>query len=136
MGKLGAFIGSYCFKPIIASLGGSGTYRGDTGPFWVRLLRLPSLCLPSLTSSPLYRTRALLQIASCLALFSAAIVWFFVPDIGPDYMQKEDIAFRAYLEENGWDTSEMGSRDLRTVSPELGESKAVETVHLGDEKKL
>jgi hypothetical protein len=34
VGKVGAFIGSYTFKPIIKDLGGSGTYKGSVLDFF------------------------------------------------------------------------------------------------------
>jgi len=35
---------------------------------------------------------------------------FFVPHIGQDTITSEDIKFRAYLEEYGWDTRQMGTK--------------------------
>ncbi|GFZ45318.1 Probable metabolite transport protein [Saitozyma sp. JCM 24511] len=84
VGKVGAFIGTYTFPNIIANLGGSGTYGGDTGVFWI---------------------------GSGLAIVSAAITFFFIPNIKADAMRDEDILFREYLEENGYDTSHMGMKD-------------------------
>ncbi|CED82334.1 Inorganic phosphate transporter [Phaffia rhodozyma] len=89
VGKVGAFAGSYCFKPIIADLGGSGTYAGATGPFYI---------------------------ASALAIFSAGITYFFIPNIDADYMERDNIEFKAYLEANGWDTSAMG--EIIALDPE------------------
>jgi hypothetical protein len=57
--------------------------RGNTGPFWI---------------------------GSGLALLSAAITFFFVKPLTTDGMAKEDEEFRAYLEANGYDTSQMGLR--------------------------
>lgn len=63
------------------SFGGEGTYTGDTGVFYL---------------------------GSGLALVSAAIVYFFIPNISADYMEQENQAFREYLEENGYDMSLIG----------------------------
>ena len=34
-----------------------------------------------------------------------------LPHIGQDTIEEEDIKFRAYLEEHGWDTSGMGTKE-------------------------
>ncbi|PWY98478.1 MFS general substrate transporter [Testicularia cyperi] len=81
IGKVGAFSGSYAFPQIQADLGTSDENIYYAGPFYI---------------------------AGGLAIFSAAITFFFIPNIGQDSMKKEDDAFRAYLAENGWDTSQMG----------------------------
>ncbi|WWC95989.1 hypothetical protein V866_002856 [Kwoniella sp. B9012] len=87
VGKVGAFIGTYTFPQIQASFGDEGSYGYNTGVFWL---------------------------GSGLALVSAAITLVFIPNIRPDAMHDEDLAFREYLEANGWDTSRMGLKD--TVS--------------------
>jgi hypothetical protein len=46
-----------------------------------------------------------------LAVLSAAITFFFIENIKPDHMLREDLAFRAYLVENGIDVSAMGLQD-------------------------
>ncbi|KAE8225809.1 hypothetical protein CF319_g1500 [Tilletia indica] len=84
IGKIGAFIGTYVFDPISNSLA-KGDVDADiytTGPFYI---------------------------GSGLALVSAAVVFFFIPNIGEDGMLKEDEEFKRYLEANGYDTSTMGS---------------------------
>lgn len=70
---------------IIADVGGSGTYRGDTIPVYI---------------------------GCSLALFSAAVVYFLVPDIRADWMKEEDERFRLYLEQAGYDTAQMGLAPL------------------------
>ncbi|KAK9899730.1 MFS general substrate transporter [Cystobasidium minutum MCA 4210] len=85
IGKIFAFIASYVYEPIIADVGGSGTYRGDTIPVYI---------------------------GSALGLFSAAVVYFLVPDIRADFMKEEDERFRLYLEQAGYDTSGMGLAPL------------------------
>lgn len=77
-GKVGAFIGTYTFPQIQASFGKHGQYAEDTGVFYL---------------------------GSALALVSALITLIFIPNIQPDAMHDEDIAFREYLEANGFDTS-------------------------------
>lgn len=94
VGKVGAFVGTWSFPPIIDSFGGSDSVRGNTGPFWI---------------------------GSGLALFSALITLLFVKPLTTDGMAKEDIEFRAYLEANGYDTSQMGLRsESSTIADDLG----------------
>ncbi|KAG5644379.1 hypothetical protein DXG03_008607 [Asterophora parasitica] len=91
IGKIGAFIGTWIFPPIIDAFGGSDSVRGNTGPFWI---------------------------GSGLAILSAIVTYFFINPLTVDGMEKEDIAFREYLEANGYDTSQMG----------LGEDTIVEEI--------
>jgi len=82
IGKVGAFVGTWVFPPMIKAFGGANTDKGNTGPFWV---------------------------GSGLAIFSAIIIFFFVRPLSADSMAQEDREFRAYLEANGFDTSLMGA---------------------------
>lgn len=43
-----------------------------------------------------------------LAILSAIITFLFVSPLEHDGMEREDEGFRAYLEEHGYDTSQMG----------------------------
>lgn len=103
VGKVGAFIGTWIFPPIIDAFGGSDSIRGNTGPFWI---------------------------ASGLAILSALVVFFFVKPLTADGMEKEDREFRAYLEANGFDTSTMGLPEYssETASVEIDEKKSAEKV--------
>jgi len=83
IGKVGAFVGTWAFPPIIDAFGGAESTRGNTGPFWI---------------------------GSGLAILSALITFFFVKPLTADGMAQEDAEFRAYLEANGYDTSQMGLR--------------------------
>ncbi|KAL8276767.1 hypothetical protein RQP46_010823 [Phenoliferia psychrophenolica] len=85
IGKLFAFIATYVYTDIINDLGGSGTTKGDTGPVYI---------------------------GSALSLFAAVVTYFLIPNINADCMIREDEIFRAYLEENGYDTSLMGLAPL------------------------
>lgn len=89
-GKVGAFVGTYVF-PIIQdhAPGGADGTRGGQDPFFV---------------------------SSALCFFSAALALFFLPHIGQDTITSEDIKFRAYLEENGWDTRKMGTKAYQMQS--------------------
>jgi len=83
IGKVGAFGGTWAFKAIVSDFSRNGTDpdRGNIGPFWI---------------------------GSAMALLSAIITFFFIHPLSHDGMEQEDIAFREYLEANGWDTSQMG----------------------------
>ncbi|OAQ99226.1 hypothetical protein LLEC1_01879 [Akanthomyces lecanii] len=79
IGKIGAFVGTYAF-PAIEKAGGSKTQSAQY-PFWV---------------------------ASSLALLSAAVAFFCLPNVGQDTIAEEDRKFREYLESKGWDVSQLG----------------------------
>ena len=78
VGKAGAAIGTQVFTPIQDSLG-SGQ-KGQQGVF---------------------------LIGSAFAIVGGIIAWVFIPDMERD-LEGEDVRFRRYLEENGFDTSELG----------------------------
>ncbi|KAJ3575504.1 hypothetical protein NP233_g1045 [Leucocoprinus birnbaumii] len=111
-GKLGAFVGTWVFPPMIdgeadyalssydpltiiaasSAFGGPKSVRGNTGPFWV---------------------------ASGLSLLNAIITYFWVNPMTHDGLIEEDKAFREYLEKNGYDTSMMGlGGDIESTSTE------------------
>ncbi|KAF5316441.1 hypothetical protein D9619_006915 [Psilocybe cf. subviscida] len=116
-GKIGAFVGTWIFPPIIDAFGGSATVRGNTGPFWI---------------------------GSGCALLSALITFFFITPLTMDGMEKEDrevrmvpslippslyvdaqicqTQFREYLEAHGYDTTAMG------LPGSSSESESVEEV--------
>ncbi|SPO39566.1 related to GIT1 - Glycerophosphoinositol transporter also able to mediate low-affinity phosphate transport [Pseudozyma flocculosa] len=81
LGKAGAFGGSYAYPQIQADVGGPSETLYYTAPFYVAL---------------------------GLAIFSAAITYFFIPEVRADSMKQEDAAFRQYLIDNGYDVSQMG----------------------------
>ncbi|CCM00079.1 uncharacterized protein FIBRA_02106 [Fibroporia radiculosa] len=81
VGKVGAFVGDWVFPDIIDDFGGAASAKGNTGPFWI---------------------------GSGLAVLSALITLFFIKPLTHDGMEEEDRKFREYLEENGYDTSQMG----------------------------
>ncbi|KDQ57339.1 hypothetical protein JAAARDRAFT_292602 [Jaapia argillacea MUCL 33604] len=84
VGKVGAFVGTWAFPPMINDFGGASSNRGNTGPFWV---------------------------ASALAILSATITFFFISPLSHDGMIEEDRKFREYLERHGYDTAQMGLGD-------------------------
>jgi MFS family permease len=80
IGKIGAFVGTWVF-PYIQAAGGDDKIKSAQYPFWV---------------------------ASSLCILSAAIAFFFIPNIGQDTITQEDMRFREFLERNGWDTAQLG----------------------------
>ena len=81
-GKIGAFVGTYVFPVIQKNApGGEESTRGGQDPFFV---------------------------SSSLCILSAIIALSFLPKIGQDTITAEDRKFRAYLEQNGWDTRQLG----------------------------
>ncbi|KXN81579.1 hypothetical protein AN958_04418 [Leucoagaricus sp. SymC.cos] len=99
VGKLGAFVGTWVFPPIIEAFGGSKTVRGNTGPFWI---------------------------GSALALLNAFVTLFFVKPLSHDGLIEEDMAFRKYLEANGYDTAMMGLGSLNDSSSQLAANAHIE----------
>ncbi|KJA19447.1 hypothetical protein HYPSUDRAFT_204509 [Hypholoma sublateritium FD-334 SS-4] len=101
IGKVGAFIGTWIFPPIIDAFGGSSSDRGNTGPFWI---------------------------GSGLAVLSALITFVFIRPLTTDGMLEEDRKFREYLEANGYDTSAMGlpgsEVESQTETASIDEKKA------------
>jgi len=88
VGKVGAFVGTWAFPPMIKAFGGPESVKGNTGPFWV---------------------------GSAMALLSALITFFFIKPLSHDGMNAEDAAFRQYLENHGYDTSQMRLPDVDSV---------------------
>ncbi|KAK9444656.1 MFS phospholipid transporter Git1 [Metarhizium brunneum] len=80
IGKIGAFVGTWVF-PYIQAAGGDDKVKSAQYPFWV---------------------------ASSLSILSAAIAFFFIPNIGQDTITHEDVRFREFLESRGWDTAQLG----------------------------
>ncbi|KAJ7108501.1 hypothetical protein C8R44DRAFT_834010 [Mycena epipterygia] len=59
-------------------------------------------------------------IGASFAVLGAAFVWFLVPD-RENQLESEDALFRAYLEENGWDVSDMGLVDKQGPATSVDE---------------
>ncbi|KDR69641.1 hypothetical protein GALMADRAFT_1352243 [Galerina marginata CBS 339.88] len=96
VGKVGAFVGTWSFPPMIDAFGGPNSTRGNTGPFWV---------------------------GSGMAILSALITFFFVSPIDAEGMVIEDNKFREYLEANGYDTAAMG---LTAIDVSVNENSSME----------
>ncbi|BFZ59982.1 glycerophosphoinositol permease [Saitoella coloradoensis] len=110
IGKIGAFAGSYAFTDIINAFGGSSTDRGNSGPFFV---------------------------GSAFAVVIALITLLCLPKLSQECIEEEDIAFRAYLVDHGWDVSKMGLLKESSIATEAGEhmSTSAEMTGSADEKK-
>ncbi|CAK7220434.1 glycerophosphoinositol permease [Sporothrix bragantina] len=80
IGKIGAFVGTYVY-PYIEAAGGNDANASAQYPFYV---------------------------SSSLSILSALLAFFLLPNVGQDTIQYEDARFRRYLEENGWDTTQLG----------------------------
>lgn len=94
VGKIGAFVGTYVY-PYIEAAGGSDAAATAQYPFYV---------------------------SSSLSLLSALLAFFLLPNVGQDTIQYEDARFRRYLEQNGWDTSQLGLLNTAAVEQaEIGE---------------
>jgi MFS family permease len=84
-GKVGAFVGTYIF-PILIDAAGDDKVKQGQYPFWV---------------------------SSSLCLFSAVVATFGLPRVGQDMIEEEDERFKQYLEQHGYDTSNMGTKKFR-----------------------
>ncbi|KAG5440174.1 hypothetical protein PCANB_001743 [Pneumocystis canis] len=80
-GKVGAFVGSYAFAYIVERFGGSDSEKGNTGPFFI---------------------------GSALIIVSGFVSFFFLPKLSQDCVLEENLHFKAWLEEQGFDTKKMG----------------------------
>lgn len=93
VGKAGAAIGTQVFTPIQDSF--STTEKGQQGVF---------------------------LIGSAFAIVGGVIAWVLIPDKERD-LESEDVRFRAYLEEKGFDTSVYGESlvdEVRTTKLRIG----------------
>lgn len=54
-------------------------------------------------------------VGSGIAIAASIIAWFFLPEVGPDGLVQEDADFRAYLEKNGYDVTQLGLNDTVSV---------------------
>lgn len=79
IGKVGAFVGGYAFPAIAGHYGGLDSDRGQS---------------------------VLLYVSAALCVFSS-ILALFLPEISQDCIALEDIRFRNYLQENGYDVSQL-----------------------------
>lgn len=83
MGKLGGFVGNYIFPNLIAD-GGSSIIRQGQIPFYF---------------------------SSGMCFVSAILALTLLPNIDQNFIQEEDGKFKIFLEENGYDTSTMGTKE-------------------------
>ncbi|KAF2767264.1 MFS phospholipid transporter Git1 [Teratosphaeria nubilosa] len=82
IGKIGAFVGSKTLILLYNNYYNAGhTVKAGQIPFFI---------------------------SSALCVVSAGLALFLLPHIGQDTIDEEDAKFRAYLEQNGYDTNQMG----------------------------
>ena len=98
IGKIGAFVGTWVF-PYIAAAGGDDANASAQYPFYV---------------------------SSCLCILSAALALFCLPHIGQDTIAVEDVRFRAFLEEHGYDTRQLGLKKGESLES-VAEAAEVDT---------
>ena len=90
IGKIGAFVGTWVFPILVKNATSSGgTTVGDQAPVYL---------------------------SSGLCLISAVLAFFFLPHIDQNTISSEDLRFRQFLEENGWDTTQMGIKEASIAS--------------------
>ncbi|GAB7349273.1 hypothetical protein MBLNU459_g8420t2 [Dothideomycetes sp. NU459] len=82
VGKIGAFVGTKVLGILYSRYEKSDPIKAGQYPFFI---------------------------SSALCVVSAALAMFLLPHIGQDTIDDEDRKFRAYLEENGYDVSQMGT---------------------------
>ncbi|KAF8900931.1 major facilitator superfamily domain-containing protein [Mucidula mucida] len=64
--------------------------------------------------TPVKGQQAIFLVASAICALGTLVVWFLIPDRDTQ-LENEDALFKKYLEENGWDTSDMGlCEDVRS----------------------
>ncbi|KAF9264970.1 MFS general substrate transporter [Marasmius fiardii PR-910] len=85
---------------LSAAIGKAGAALG-TEVFPIILSRYPTV---------IKGHQAIFVIGSSICVVGATLVWFLIPDM-ESQLESEDSKFKRYLEENGWDTSEMGFRE-------------------------
>ncbi|KAK7990301.1 glycerophosphoinositol transporter [Apiospora arundinis] len=84
--------------------------------FLVSSESFPTPCVA--TSSvlrPLWGQQVIFLIGSAISVVGTLCVWFLIPD-APKNLEDEDVRFRNYLEENGYDTSDMGLQTRKVES--------------------
>ncbi|CAD0015233.1 unnamed protein product [Aureobasidium pullulans] len=81
IGKIGAFVGDQVLAILYNRYKDTDPIKAGQYPFFV---------------------------SSALCILSAGIAFFLLPHIGQDTIDEEDVKFRAYLAENGYDVSQMG----------------------------
>ena len=81
IGKIGAFVGTHVLDILYTRYEDSDPIKAGQYPFFI---------------------------SSALCIFSAAVAFFLLPEIGQDTIDKEDAAFREYLAANGYDVTQLG----------------------------
>ncbi|KAJ5128175.1 hypothetical protein N7448_008954 [Penicillium atrosanguineum] len=85
IGKVGAAVGTSALTPVVSSF-----------------------------ETKMEGQRALFLIGSAISVLGTLVVWFLIPG-HPDALDDEDVKFRRYLEDNGYDTSHMGLKSEKNI---------------------
>jgi MFS family permease len=67
-------------------------------------------------------------VGSGIAIAASIIAWFLLPEIGPDSLVEEDAAFREYLEQNGYDVSQLGLEPSNISIRNINENEVIKAV--------
>lgn len=75
-------------------------------------------------------------VSSALCVVSALLAWFCLPHIGQDTIELEDVKFRQYLADNGYDVSQLGdhSDEEEIIEREPSSDESVKVQHAANEK--
>ena len=104
MGKIGAFVGTWIFPAI---------QRKYADP-----------------ANPDLELQVPFYVSSALCLFSALLTFFFCPPVGQDAINREDQDFVNYLEQNGFDITQLGEGSVSEIeSDAIQESDSVEKIN-------
>jgi MFS family permease len=104
-GKIGAYIGTKSFPYLIARYGGDNSVKGLQAPFWV---------------------------ACSLSCVSGLVCLFFTPALTQDAIALEEVNFRGYLEENGFDLSKLGDAKEIDSASSNNEGSFKEMITVGE----
>ena len=55
-------------------------------------------------------------VGSAISLVASVVAFFFLPEVGPDFLVQQDIDFKNYLAEQGYDITRLGLDDKKNYS--------------------
>ncbi|KAI8148849.1 major facilitator superfamily domain-containing protein [Fennellomyces sp. T-0311] len=55
-------------------------------------------------------------VGSAISLLASVVAFFLLPDVGPDFLAEQDVSFKAYLQEQGYDITYLGLNKPKTYS--------------------
>lgn len=107
-GKIGAYVGTWAFPALIADFP-AGSTVANTGPFYL---------------------------GSGMAILSAIVTYLLISPLTVDQQHREDIAFKQYLLDNGYDITRMGLTEGLAVEGIVDEPEIPHDVALEKDKKM